>query len=341
MLSSRGSSQPRDQIQVSHNAGRFFYHMSHQGGVFSWYDHIPYLLPTYWKIIISQRFSHRSESFEPQVRLPSLGTWHWEEEPPEHLALKASGLECRHFTELGETETPLLEGAQEVSHALGPRAKQWLHRSMAQAYLWVGLRRQRVAVSHCGRRTLVAGAPGNIHWSERSQKSPIWHWDLAPVLRHLRPNHQQGGNTAPPSADRLYKVSLNPQPPINIPLDTVLPTRGTRPSSTHQWAGTSSSHLEACTGPWTNLIHWGADTRRRTTILQPEEWRPQTQKIRQNETAGGYVPDEETRYNPRITTKWSGDRQSTWKRIHSNNSKNDPRSQKKNGGTDWEDTRNV
>ena len=28
---SRGSSQPRDQTQASHIAGRFFYHLSHQG----------------------------------------------------------------------------------------------------------------------------------------------------------------------------------------------------------------------------------------------------------------------------------------------------------------------
>ena len=31
MPSSRGSFQPRDQTQVSYIAGRFFYHLSHQG----------------------------------------------------------------------------------------------------------------------------------------------------------------------------------------------------------------------------------------------------------------------------------------------------------------------
>ena len=35
-------------------------------------------------------FSHRSESSEPHVRLPSPGVLLiWEDEPPEHLALKA------------------------------------------------------------------------------------------------------------------------------------------------------------------------------------------------------------------------------------------------------------
>ena len=33
------------------------------------------------------------------------------------------GLDYRHSTELGKTETPLLEGAHKVSCALGPRAK--------------------------------------------------------------------------------------------------------------------------------------------------------------------------------------------------------------------------
>ena len=66
--------------------------------------------PTNWKIIISQRFCHRSESSELHVRLPSLGVWHQEEEPPEHLALKARGLDLKNATGLGETETPLLKG---------------------------------------------------------------------------------------------------------------------------------------------------------------------------------------------------------------------------------------
>ena len=42
------------------------------------------------EIIIPQKFSLRSESSEPHVRLPSLGVWQWEEETPENLALKVS-----------------------------------------------------------------------------------------------------------------------------------------------------------------------------------------------------------------------------------------------------------
>jgi len=40
-------------------------------------------------------------------------------------------------------------------------------------------------------------------------------------------------------------------------------------------------------------------------------------------------------------TKWGGDRQSSRKRIQNNDSEDDSESQKKNGGKDWEDARNV
>ena len=43
--------------------------------------------------------------------------------------------------------------------------------------------------------------------------------------------------------------------------------------------------------------------------------------------------------NPRKTTKWSEDRQPFRKRV--NDSEDDLGSQKKNGGKDWEDARNV
>ena len=43
-------------------------------GVLSWHNPISYVLggwPRSWKIIISQRFSHNSESLDPYIRLPS------------------------------------------------------------------------------------------------------------------------------------------------------------------------------------------------------------------------------------------------------------------------------
>ena len=65
------------------------------GGAQSWQNQIPHLpggWPTNWKLIILQKFPHRIEGPEPHVRLPSLVVWQWEEEPPENLVLKVSGV---------------------------------------------------------------------------------------------------------------------------------------------------------------------------------------------------------------------------------------------------------
>ena len=82
------------------------------------------------------------------------------------------------------------------------------------------------------------------------------------MLGYLKPNNQQGGNTALPNKDKLAKVVLSAQMSLNIPLDMALHRRAIKPSSTNQWTGTSGSHQEARTSTWTKLIHQGADTRR-------------------------------------------------------------------------------
>ena len=71
------------------------------------------------------------------------------------------------------------------------------------------------------------------------------------------------------------------------------------------------------------------------------EQKPHSQKHSQVEKAEGYIPDEGTRLNPRKTTKWSGDRQPSRKRIQNNDSEDDPGTRKNNGGKDREDERNV
>ena len=59
-----------------------------------------------------QRFSHRSKSSEPQVRLLNLGIWHQKQKFPKHLALRPVGLECRSATGLGETDSTFREHIQ-------------------------------------------------------------------------------------------------------------------------------------------------------------------------------------------------------------------------------------
>ena len=76
-----------------------------------------------------------------------------------------------------------------------------------------------------------------------------WQQNLAPpnslqalVPEHLRLNNQQGRNTAKSISRRLLNTVLSPQPPLNTPLESGFPTRGTRTISIHHWAGTSLSH---------------------------------------------------------------------------------------------------
>ena len=88
--------------------------------------------PTDWKVTGSQRLTYGSESSEPHIKLPLVEIWNWGKEPLELLALKASGLLHRSSAGLGETETPFLNGAHRVSHALGPRTKQRLYRNLGQ-----------------------------------------------------------------------------------------------------------------------------------------------------------------------------------------------------------------
>ena len=102
------------------------------------------------------------------------------------------------------------------------------------------------------------------------------------MLGHLRPNKKQGGNTAPPISRQGIKVLSH----------TGLPTRD------------KTQLYPPPVPPIRKLVHpsWIASAMRqqtaearRTTILQPVEQKPQSQKVRKNQTAEEYVPDEGTR----------------------------------------------
>ena len=69
-----------------------------------------------------------------------------------------------------------------------------------------------------------------------------------------------GQRTGHSLADRLPKDFLSLWSPIDMALDTALPTREPRPSSIHQWASNSLSYQEAFTSLWNRLTHQGADT---------------------------------------------------------------------------------
>ena len=191
------------------------------------------------------------------------------------------GLDCRSSTGWREIETPLLRAHTKSHEHRDWGQRQQYDRSPGQTYLLVleGL---------LGRW----GMAGGSSWGQRP-----WWWLYQgaftcvsshggrplgtrtwphPVGCRLQCGDATGeitnwaGTQPLPSAERLPKDFLSPQPPLHTPTDTTLPTRGTRPSFTHQWAGTSTSCLnkEAWTSPWTSLTHQGADTRGKKTSLQ-------------------------------------------------------------------------
>ena len=140
-----------------------------------WDDRILYLpggQPTNFKIIILQRFSHRSESSEPHIRLLSLLVWYQEEEPPEHLSLKASGAWWQELHKTWVNWRNILRGHTQGSYKLGPRGKSsdfiaaWVRPTCwSWRVSWGGGRLWLTS----GTRTLVAEVLGSTHWFELSE----------------------------------------------------------------------------------------------------------------------------------------------------------------------------
>ena len=79
--------------------------------------------PTDWKVTILQRLTHGSESSETHVMFPFLGIWHWEEEPSEHLALRASGAFAQELYRTGENEESTLEKCTQAFVCTGSQGK--------------------------------------------------------------------------------------------------------------------------------------------------------------------------------------------------------------------------
>ena len=94
------------------------------------------------------------------IRFPCLGILHWEEEAP-----RPCGIEDQRSLCAGNTDSILERCTQAFSHALGPRAKQNLHRNLGQTcqqFLEDLLGKMGVTVAHFGGRTLEAKVLGII-----------------------------------------------------------------------------------------------------------------------------------------------------------------------------------
>ena len=64
---------------------------------------------TDWKLTGSQRLTYRSERSEPHIKPSRVGIRHWEKEPLEPLALKASGACVQELYRTGGNGDPILK----------------------------------------------------------------------------------------------------------------------------------------------------------------------------------------------------------------------------------------
>jgi len=123
-------------------------------------------------------------------------------------------LRARCSLGLGEMETSLLKGTHRLSGALGPSAKQRLHRRLGQTCLQLmeDLLGKQVTVAHCGGGTLEAKVSGrniSVYLSRYGHFGKIWFYPSG--LRSPRPNNKLVGTQPHSSANRLPKDSSSPQ----------------------------------------------------------------------------------------------------------------------------------
>ena len=186
-----------------------------------------------------QKFFPGSESSEPHIRLPSLGLWQWEKKPPEKLALKTSGVYLqelhrtrgkRNFTLGGHAQGPVSTRPQGKKQT-GPDLPACIGESPDEA---------GSAVAHC--RDKDAGGSGfgmySLAWALPAACS-LQCWKASDQASTLEESQLHS------SEDKQTKVLLS----------MALPTRGTRPSSTHH-----QSLPSGCQHKPLSLIHQRAQS---------------------------------------------------------------------------------
>lgn len=156
---------------------------------------------------------------------------------------------CAQELHGGRGQTPLLRGPHRTACALGPGAQQGLH-------FWSDVLRvlgkQGAAVAPCGDRTLEAEVPGIViglscpgggHFGET--------WHRPSGLRCPRPDSQTHQQKRRLQSSQAHS-HLQSHPETKTP-----PTRGTRLSSTFQWAGTVPPTKKPAANPSTLFTHQG------------------------------------------------------------------------------------
>ena len=118
---------------------------------------------TDWKLTGSQRLTYRSESSEPHIKPSHVGIWHWEKEPLEHLALKASGACEQELHGTGGNGDPILKRRTQMFTCTGSQGRARSPKesgSNLTAVLGGHPGKTGVNVACCGERTLEAKLSG-------------------------------------------------------------------------------------------------------------------------------------------------------------------------------------
>lgn len=202
--------------------------------------HIPYPpggTPIKWIIIMEQRLGVKVEF---HIRNPSMKFWALGRRSPQSCHTERWwGLRLQEFYRTGE-DIPPFKGAHNVS-CLGPRGRSnnLIANTKGQTYLPVlegfpqrqGLLLFTVEIKILTvdvlRITRWLGPPGGLFSQQRSSAiQQPW----LQLLKYFRPNNKRGGTQTQSSAVSLLPASLWYTATLNGPLNTVLPTRGIRPS---------------------------------------------------------------------------------------------------------------
>ena len=204
-----------------------------------------------------------------------MGIWHWEKEPPEHLALKTSGACVQELHRTWGNGDPILKRHTQMFTCTGSQGKAkspWESGSK----LTTVLGGPPGKTGECGMlwgKDIGSKAPRNIQQHAFHWRCPFWE-NQAPLVSQCweAPGQTtiQVGSQPCPSVNRLPKDPSGTQPPLISPRDKATPTRGIRISSTYQWASTSPSHQEAYSKPLYPYQPQGGQTpkvRDATTLL--------------------------------------------------------------------------
>ena len=203
---------------------------------------------------------------------------------PRESDLKASGIWLQDFDRTGGNRDDTPGGHTKSSVCIRTQGKeQWPHRRLNQTYLPVlecRLQRRGAAVAHCRDKDMGSRSSGKYSLAWALPESTI-----SPTKEPV------ASSVGLPQAKQPTGRKLSPthQQTSRLKFYWTLTTRAI-PSSTHHHSLLSGSlHKMA-----SSTRGQTAETRR-NTILQAVEWKPHSQKDRQNKKTEDYVPDKGTR----------------------------------------------